>query len=827
MCNLAVFMAILLTAINVAQAQVIVTEVAPSGSSNICSGDDWLELLNAGNASVDMTNFVLHDDNGLADVDTFSFPPGYIIEANAYVVLCCAKVTSNSSLLSPNFGIGSQDTVNLVQVQGNTFTYVSVVGPLPEIPNDQLEDVTYALNGFEYNYTATPTPGAENIMTELPTVAELVAARKAEMAAQNDAGVEFFNMDRQGLPVNNSNDAHTVLDLKISMDDAAYEALVQNPETQVYQEFTSATLSTTDGSEVLAKLTSPGRIRTRGEESLYMAACLGNPLPFRLDFSGFNGAVNTTQSLFGVPRVYLRFPGLFDPSYMRDYVHSRMLARFGLPHVRTRMVNFYINDELQGSAYTLMELPEEEYVFARSFPDWDPTNFALFQTTPVTEDCGLYTSKQLAEAESRVNELDTPPYAFERGNHNPSIPRLSDRSQCGASYQEYREALMADVVLAYLRNDEDCATTLLEEGLLDQELGTDNWDNEIENFINQVMSFYRCDPNCANSEINSSEVDVENMLKTFAFLAVTLNVNSLMGNVNNYYLAQSESNLELWKLMLYDLDKPGSASCNPDICEGRLVQWSITRPTCESLESNSLVGPLLTDETLHAQYMGYVQEFLETVYTNADFIAEIENHAALMQSTITEDMSFGEFYQRELSPDASSWDAGTFPLLPFMKARAESIQQQLDAIEDGTFTRGPQPGALAPNEPWETCADWELDEPNTSPCNEGCQYDGCAVSGWEVESFCDEATGTCYHGEMDERCLGVADFDTYSGMQDRNGMATFCRYAAGLPIKTSECPAMGAALECGASSATRRNLVAMLLMTVVPLVLIAVLESAK
>ena len=206
MCNLAVFMAILLTAINVAQAQVIVTEVAPSGSSNICSGDDWLELLNAGNASVDMTNFVLHDDNGLADVDTFSFPPGYIIEANAYVVLCCAKVTSNSSLLSPNFGIGSQDTVNLVQVQGNTFTYVSVVGPLPEIPNDQLEDVTYALNGFEYNYTATPTPGAENIMTELPTVAELVAARKAEMAAQNDAGVEFFNMDRQGLPVNNSND---------------------------------------------------------------------------------------------------------------------------------------------------------------------------------------------------------------------------------------------------------------------------------------------------------------------------------------------------------------------------------------------------------------------------------------------------------------------------------------------------------------------------------------------------------------------------------------------------------------------------------------------
>ena len=372
---------------------------------------------------------------------------------------------------------------------------------------------------------------------------------------------------------------------------------------------------------------------------------------------------------------------------------------------------------------------------------------------------------------------------------------------CQAAYDTYhQEVLMADVVLAYARHDEQCPSTFLDEGLVDQELGTDNWDNEIEKFITEVMSFHRCDPDCGNSNL-ADEVDVENFLKTFAFFAVALTVDSPLGNVNNHYLAQEESQEEKWKLVAFDFDKPGSPSCNPDVCNARLVKWSIARPTCESLESNPLVGPLLTNQTLHAQYISYVREFLDTIYTNAEFMEEIQSHASAMESTVKE-LSFGggASFDSELSPDAASWDSGTFPLLPFMKARAEEVQKQLDALDDGTFARGPQPGVRARNEPWETCADWELSEPDTSACEEGCKYEGCFMSGWTVESFCDEGTGKCYHGTEDDRCSGIADGDAYAGMEDRGGMKTFCRIAGGIPVKTSECPAEGAATDGGGGS---------------------------
>ena len=790
-----------------ANANVVINEVALSGSSNACTtveGDqnDWLELWNSGADEFDLSGLVLHDDKGLADPDTFTFPVGTTMEADSYLVLCCnvdptatLSGTGSDTTLSPLFGIGSSDTLSLLRIDGAVVETIAEVGPFPGVDSTgrveplEGEGVTYSLldaaSGL-YNYTSTPTPAQPNVLSELPTQEEVSAARKAQLSEQNDAGISFFNFDRQGKPVADALD--TVLELKITMDATDLDAMLQNPLTQVYHVFQSASLHAADGTELLA-LTSPGEIRTRGQEAISMAACMGAPLPFRLDLD----ATNETQTLFGVQRLYLR-SSLYDPSHMREWVYPRMLARFGLPHVRSRMVNFYINDVLQGAAYTLMEIPEEEYVFARNFPDYDPSNFALFQTTPLTHDCGLYTSDQLETAKRRVSELDTPPYAFERGEHQVgALPQAANPTmeECQAAYDEYyQETIMADVVLAYVRNDEQCATTFMGEGLIDQELGTNNWDNEIENFINEAMSFHRCEPDCVNSNL-AQEVDLENFLKTFAFFAVALNVESPMGNVNNHYLAQSESEEEKWKLVTFDFDKPGSPSCNEDVCNERLVKWSIARPTCESLESNQLVGPLLTNQTLHAQYITYVKEFLESVYTDAEFIVEIQNHASAIESTVKESFGGGANFDRELSPDAASWDSGTFPLLPTMKARGEEVQKQLDALDAGTFPRGPQPGVRNRNEPWEMCVDWELAEPDTAPCENGCQYDGCLMPEWEVPGFCDEGTGKCFHGTDDERCIGIADGDMYPGMVDRDGLPTFCRFAAGVAVSTSECLAEG------------------------------------
>ena len=311
--------------------------------------------------------------------------------------------------------------------------------------------------------------------------------------------------------------------------------------------------------------------------------------------------------------------------------------------------------------------------------------------------------------------------------------------ECKQAYKQYYEdVLMEDVVLAYVRNDEVCSDTFLKEGLLDQELGSNNWDKEIKSFIQDHMASERCDPLCTNSAL-AQTVDVENFLKTFAFYAVVLNIESPLTNVNNYYLAQQGGGDAKWKLLAFDFDRPDASTCSEAVCNSRLIHWSITRPTCESLEGNSLVGPLLTNSTFHSQYLGYVQEFLDTVYTSAELLSEIEEQASAIQEDVKASFGGGASFDEELSTEAATWNSGTFPLLPTMKARADDLQKQLAALDDGTYPRSTT--SNAGGAAWEVCPDWQRSEPDTSECEEGCRYQGCESTGWTVEYFCHEGKG--------------------------------------------------------------------------------------
>lgn len=127
-----------------------------------------------------------------------------------------------------------------------------------------------------------------------------------------------------------------------------------------------------------------------------------------------------------------------------------------------------------------------------------------------------------------------------------------------------------------------------------------------------------------------------------------------------------------------------------------------------------------------------------------------------------------------------------------IKARTADLREQLATIDADNLARAPHIGVEGGNEAWETCADWRAEEYNTTRCENDCKYEGCHIPGWTVESFCDEGTGICYHGELDELCYGIPDGERYPGMQDGDdGKATFCRLAKGVAAKTSQCPAMG------------------------------------
>jgi Lamin Tail Domain/CotH kinase protein len=346
---------------------VMFSEIAYQGtpSSAVCEGaeSDWLELYNTdtGNntdvSGFDLSGLILYDDQGVNDTDhVYTFPQGQQLAPGEYLVLC---MDGSDPLTSPQFKIGESDTLTLF----NPFTQeiVASVGPLPDgAPKEERGafDVTYAWNNnmyisSSYTYTSTPTPGSANILTPVIMNEETTAEEiKERLKLQNALGTQFFGMDDHGLPVPNRLD--DVLDLHLTMKQTDYDYLMQNASFQLYAPFTSARVTRSNsnsnsGGEELLVLGSPGRIRTKGQSTLSIAHCMGSPtVPFLIEFNN----VNKTQTLYGVERIYLRSHFL-DTSYMREWSAHRMLARFGLPHLRARKMRFFINGNRIG-LYTVV-----------------------------------------------------------------------------------------------------------------------------------------------------------------------------------------------------------------------------------------------------------------------------------------------------------------------------------------------------------------------------------------------------------------------------------------------------------------------------------------
>jgi CotH kinase protein len=146
----------------------------------------------------------------------------------------------------------------------------------------------------------------------------------------------------------------------------------------------------------------------------FFAGCAADmTVPFQLEFDAL-------ASLFGVERMYLR-NHVLDATFMRDWSMNRMLARFGLPHWRTRKLRFFINGDYIGF-YDAVEAVDQEYVFARNFAEYNPFNYSLYKRKVESIGCGLYDPDTLADAATRLDDPSKPPYNFESGTHRDPIP---------------------------------------------------------------------------------------------------------------------------------------------------------------------------------------------------------------------------------------------------------------------------------------------------------------------------------------------------------------------------------------------------------------------
>jgi hypothetical protein len=116
-------------------------------------------LWNSGAGAVSLTGYTLYDDQALGKGTAFIIPMGTIVEADSYLVLCCGVSVVDDPDSGTKFGIGSKDTVTLVDANDAELSIVTLQG------GGQL-DVSYALDGNgEYRYTTSPTPDAENIFS--------------------------------------------------------------------------------------------------------------------------------------------------------------------------------------------------------------------------------------------------------------------------------------------------------------------------------------------------------------------------------------------------------------------------------------------------------------------------------------------------------------------------------------------------------------------------------------------------------------------------------------------------------------------------------------
>jgi hypothetical protein len=107
----------------------------------------------------------------------------------------------------------------------------------------------------------------------------------------------------------------------------------------------------------------------------------------------------------------------------------------------------------------------------------------------------MYEPEQLERAQLRLDEASTPPYAFERGDHREPITVRGPESH-DACYADLVDILFEeylDVELAYVRYNQDCGEMVVNEGLVDLDLGMKDWDSSMMQFFNSHLGKFKCE----------------------------------------------------------------------------------------------------------------------------------------------------------------------------------------------------------------------------------------------------------------------------------------------------------------------------------------------
>jgi len=166
-----------------------------------------------------------------------------------------------------------------------------------------------------------------------PEVLEQVQGGGGEVETESSA--ELFRTDR-------------VVELHIDMTPAAWQAILDDPQAEVYQP-ADLRYGEVELSDVA--------IRTKGNSSLHSTVQMGSQrFPFKVDLDRSVAG----QRLHGKKKFVLN-NGFKDPSFLREHLAYWMLRDFGLPAPRTGFVDLWVAGEHLG-LYLLVEVVDGDFI---------------------------------------------------------------------------------------------------------------------------------------------------------------------------------------------------------------------------------------------------------------------------------------------------------------------------------------------------------------------------------------------------------------------------------------------------------------------------------
>jgi Lamin Tail Domain/SdiA-regulated len=144
----------------------VVNEVAPAGATNttFCGGAPFVEIINTGAGSVNLSGYVLYNATGAS----YTFPSNASAPYGLFSVFC-----QGTSFL---FDIASNDLISLNNTAGQTVSTTGVIGGAslrPKAVNLVWVRATDLVNTTNpdppfYQYSTNPTPGRSNVFPFSP-----------------------------------------------------------------------------------------------------------------------------------------------------------------------------------------------------------------------------------------------------------------------------------------------------------------------------------------------------------------------------------------------------------------------------------------------------------------------------------------------------------------------------------------------------------------------------------------------------------------------------------------------------------------------------------